>query len=96
MMKLLDYLIKFYSTDRVQRVSYDLLEKTYTLRKDPQRGAEERRLIKLRNKYRFILYKRTSRAEIKIIYFIDDSAKTVHVTDFFPTEKDDKKIAKKN
>ena len=35
-------------------------------------------------------------AEIKIIYYIQESEEMVYVTDFFPTEKDDTVIPKRN
>ncbi|MFW5761868.1 MAG: hypothetical protein ACOCXH_12905 [Cyclobacteriaceae bacterium] len=63
----------------------------------PSRGAIEHRLVKYRDRiYRYILFKRTKRADIKIIYYINEQAKEVYVTDFFPTEKDDSKISKRS
>jgi len=62
----------------------------------PKRGAHERRLIDRDKEYRFILFKRIPYAEIKILYYLEESTKTVYVTSFFPTETDDNKIADKN
>ena len=41
------------------------------------------------------MYQYTPRKSVKIMYFIDESSKTVYVTDFFGNEMDDKKIAER-
>lgn len=70
--------------------------KTKSLCQLPKRGTLEHRLIDRDKTYRFILFKRIPHAEIKILYYLDELKKVVYVTDFFPTEKDDNKIADRN
>ncbi|WP_416867192.1 MAG: hypothetical protein ACMVP2_07090 [Imperialibacter sp.] len=59
----------------------------------PHRGAKEMWLAGLKHEYRFLLFNRTKRTDIKIIYYIQENETKVYVTDFFPTEKDVKTMA---
>ena len=43
-----------------------------------------------------MLYNHTKRADIKIIYRVSKSEKTVYIIDFFPTEKDDNDIERRH
>jgi plasmid stabilization system protein ParE len=94
--EVLDYLYENYPIERAEEIAEGLRDTVRTLESKPERGALESRLLHRQRKYRFILYKRTPRAEIKIIYFTDDKSRTVYVTDFFPTEKDDMEISGRN
>jgi len=53
-------------------------------------------LAKRKYEYRFLLFKRTDRAEIKIIYFVDKQNNRVIVTDYVGTEEFPNKIEKRN
>jgi mRNA-degrading endonuclease RelE of RelBE toxin-antitoxin system len=92
--ELLEYLFDVYPFERAEQIANELRNTTKTLQFLPHRGVEEPFLTHLKRKFRFILFSRTDRAEIKIIYFIDEERKTVFVTDFFPTEKDRSRLVK--
>ncbi len=94
--ELLDYLYDNYPIDRAEELANALRDMTESLHKQPKRGALEPRLIDRGKEYRFILFKRVPRAEIKIMYYMDDDKKVVYVTDFFPTELNDQKISDRN
>ena len=94
--EVLDYLYDNYPIERAEEIAGELRDAARTLESKPERGTPESRLSHRQKEYRYILYKRTPRSEIKIIYFIDDKSATVYVTDFFPTEKDDAKISGRN
>ncbi len=90
--EILEYLLEQYSYERAEEISNELNNLVNSLVSQPYRGSKELRLISRINDYRFLLYKRSNRADIKIIYFIDKQKELVYITDFFPTEKDDQKI----
>lgn len=94
--EIVEFLFDHYTLDRAEELANALRDTTSSLNDQPMRGALEHRLIGRKNKYRFILFKRIPRAEIKILYYIDESKKIVNVTDYFPTEMDDNKIANRN
>lgn len=79
--ELLEYLGEYYSVNRSEEIVDLLFEYAATLQEKPERGTKEKMLIYRKEDYRFILFKRTNRSEIKIIYYIDESAKIVYVTD---------------
>lgn len=92
----LEYIFERYPVDRAEKISRELKQAIKSLSKNPNRGALEKRLKNRRLDYRFILYQRTKRADIKIIYYVEEKSKSVYVTDFFPTEKDDSLISKRS
>ena len=94
--EVVEFLYDKYSLERAEQLADQLRDKTQSLCKHPKRGALEWRLESRENEYRFILFNRISRADIKIIYYVDDTTKKVFVVDFFPTEMDDKRIALRN
>ncbi|MEX0813295.1 MAG: hypothetical protein WD048_13835 [Chitinophagales bacterium] len=94
--ELAEYLYEYYSLNRAEDILEDIQHTTESLSFFPEKGSVESKLAHLKNKYRFILYRRTSTTTIKIIYYIDKVVKKVFVTDFFPTEKDDQEILKRN
>ena len=67
-----------------------------SLDKNPYRGTVVNQLTFLEIEYRYLLYQYTSGKSVKIMCFIDESSRTVYVTDFFGNEMDDKKIAERN
>jgi hypothetical protein len=87
----LGYFYSHHSPQRASRKSDELLNEAISLDTNSSRGCIEEKLRFLDRGHRFILYYYTKRKAIKIIYFIDEPAKTVYVTDFFPCESDDKK-----
>ncbi len=84
------------SLDRAEEVTKGLNEMALSLDLLYHRGSLEKKLGRGKKSYRYLLYKRTSRASVKIFYYVDEKSKTVYVTDFFPTEKDPKKIGSRN
>jgi hypothetical protein len=84
------------SLERAEEVAKGINKMALSLDLLYHRGSGERKLARRKKQYRYVLYKRTSRASVKIIYYVDGKSKTVYVTDFFPTEKDPKKIASRN
>jgi len=94
--EILEYLYDNYPLDRAEQIANELRDTAKKLYYQSDRGTPEGKLSHRPQGYRYILYKRTSRASIKVIYYIDQSSSTVYVTDFFPTEKDDTEISKRN
>jgi plasmid stabilization system protein ParE len=94
--EILEYLYDNYSLEKAEHLAESLRDKTKSLQQLPHRGPTEKHLKKRGKDYRFILFKRISRSQIKIIYFVDEQEKKVLVTDFFPTESDDQNIPKRN
>jgi len=94
--ELLDYFYEHYPLDRAEEIANRLRNTAKSLEDHPERGALEMMLSHRKQKYRYILYKRTSRADVKIIYYINFEINTVYITDFFPTEKENRIISQRN
>jgi len=86
--EILEYLYEHYPIDRAEQLADELEGLAQSLNYHPHRGAKEKWLSSLGQDYRFVLFNRTKRAEVKIIYYIQERERKVYVTDFFPTEKD--------
>jgi len=89
----ISYFYEHHSLVRAEQMVDELEQLAQSLEYLPHRSAEEKWLTDQPQEYRYLLYKRTVRAGIKVIYFVSETAKTVYVTDFFPTEKDPEEIA---
>ena len=94
--ELVEYLYEHLSLERAEEITRGLNEMVLSLALLYHRGSVEKKLSRRKKSYRYLLYKRTSRTSVKILYYVDEKSKTVYVTDFFPTEKDPKKIASRN
>jgi len=94
--EILDYLYDNYPLERAEQIADELRDTAKKLCQYPERGAPESKLAHRSKVYRYILYKRTSRTDIKVVYYIDPALSTVYVTDFFPTEKDNQKLTIRN
>lgn len=90
------YLYENMSVNRAEEVANEILAAAFSLDHLHHRGAKEPLLKNRKRQFRFILYKRTERAAVKIIYHVDEKSKTVFVTDFFPTEMNPKKISRRS
>ncbi|MEQ8416837.1 MAG: hypothetical protein RIB71_20310 [Imperialibacter sp.] len=90
--EVLEYLFDNYTFDRAEQVAHSLRNLAKSLSLLPKRGTIESRLSHRANQYRFILFRRSPRADIKVIYYIEERERKVYVTDFFPTENDDSQI----
>lgn len=93
---LLEYLLSYYSLTRVEQISSELIDLALRLSHLYNRGTPEPELMSRSKKYRYLLYNRTGRKTIKIIYYVDYQLRLVYVTDFFPTEMDNKKISRRS
>jgi mRNA-degrading endonuclease RelE of RelBE toxin-antitoxin system len=94
--KVVDFFYRQHTLERAEQMVDELEELAQSLEYLPDRGAIEKWLENRSYEYRFLLYKRTKRADVKIIYFVDEDSKMVFVTDFFPTEKDVEELLKRN
>ena len=94
--EVLEYFYEYYPPERAEELADELEQLAQSLDKLPHRGTLEKWLSERKKDYRFLLFKRTDRSEVKIIYFIEESLKKVYVTDFFPTEKDAEQIAERS
>jgi len=94
--ELVEYLYEHMTLDRAEVVARELSEMALSLDQFHHRGSREEKLVKRKKAYRYLLYKRTAKATVKIIYYVDKKDRTVYVTDFFPTEKNPQKIARRN
>jgi hypothetical protein len=92
--ELLLRLYDLHSYERVGEISEGLLELADSLKTFPEKGAIEEMLSR-ENQYRYLVYQRTTRATIKLIYYVDQFDKMVYITDFFATEMSPDKIAKR-
>ena len=90
------YLYDHYSIEKAEKLSTALKNMAGELINYPHRGSIEPQLTGRKNVYRYILFKRTSRATVKIIYYVEEVEKSVYITDFFPTEMNDKKLPSRN
>ena len=94
--ELLDCFYEHYPLDRAEEIANELRSTAKSLEDQPERGIQESMLSHRQNNYRFILNRRTPRADVKIIYYINIKKNTVYITDFFPTEKDNRIISDRN
>jgi plasmid stabilization system protein ParE len=94
--ELLDYFYEHYPLDRAEEIANELRSTAKSLEDQPERGSLEIMLSNRQHKYRYILHRRTPRADVKIIYYVNIKINTVYITDFFPTEKDNRIISERN
>ncbi|MEX1002128.1 MAG: type II toxin-antitoxin system RelE/ParE family toxin [Crocinitomicaceae bacterium] len=94
--KTLEYIYEHYSEQRADEIAEELLETPEKLTTFPQRGKTEENLEHRPEGFRYILYKRSNHATVKVIYYIDEPTLTVYVTDFFPTEMNHHKIKRRS
>ena len=92
--EILEYFYEHYSLERAERISNELRDFVKKLKYFPERGNIEKRLLNRSKEYKFILFKRSARADIKIIYNIHKENSKVFIIDFFPTESDEYTISK--
>ncbi|AWW28888.1 hypothetical protein DN752_01380 [Echinicola strongylocentroti] len=90
--EVLEYLYGLYPIGRAEQLADELEGMAQGLNYLPHRGKKEKWLSGREREYRFLLFNRTKRADIKIIYYIQENEGKVYVTDFFPTEMDIDKI----
>lgn len=91
-----DYLYENLSLLRAEEVVELVLEKALSLNTLFYRGSNEPILSDRPQGYKYLLVERSKRKYVKIIYYVDKMVKKVYVTDFFPTETDNKRLLKRN
>lgn len=94
--EILEYFYEYSSYESATRKAEELYDIARSLETLPERGQIEPVLEHLKRKHRYLVYQSTSRSTIKIIYFLDKKKGVVYVTDFFPTEKDEKQLKVRN
>lgn len=90
--QLLDVIFDRYSQSRFDEISEDLYSYPDQLRTMPERGSLEPFIELPSKEYRYILYRRSNTATVKIVYYIDHQNKEVYITDYFPTEMNPDKV----
>ena len=95
-MDLLEHLYTTHTIESAAKKSEEILDMAMSLDQQPYRGSQELLLEHLGKNHKYLVYKITSRKTVKIIYFIEESVKTVFVTGFFGTAMDDSLTAKRS
>lgn len=94
--EIVEYLYGVMTFERAEKVASDLLETALSLNTFYNRGALEQSLLGRYHEYRYLLFERSKKKYIKIIYFIDHIYRVVYTTDFFPTEKSELLLIERN
>jgi plasmid stabilization system protein ParE len=77
--EVLEYLYDNYPLDKAEQIADELRDTATKLHYQPERGTLETRLSHRSKDYRYVIYKHTSRADIKVIYYIDNASYTVYI-----------------
>ncbi|WP_075349205.1 type II toxin-antitoxin system RelE/ParE family toxin [Algoriphagus marinus] len=83
--EILGYIEKNFSISRAIEIEAGLLKTVRSISINPFRGTKDSSIKSMDRVYRFILFKETRYFELKILFYIDEQAQKVFVTDFFPT-----------
>jgi len=86
------YVFEHYAVNRANEIALALLAFPEILKTFPHIGSIESYLNDRSQEFRFLVFERANLKSIKIIYYIDEDAKTVYITDFFPCEMSESKI----
>jgi hypothetical protein len=90
--EVLEYVYRHHSIIRADEIALQLIEYPQILKQFPNLGTTEPNLKHRSKDYKFILYKRTTKSTVKIIYYISDWNRTIYLVDFFPCEMFEQKI----
>lgn len=90
--EVLNYLVENFSLDRAVEIDEKITREIASLSFMPNRGKAEELLKESHQNIKFILYKETRSVALKILYYVNEMANTVYVTDIFPMEMDPKKM----
>jgi hypothetical protein len=94
--EVLSYVFDYYSFERANEIALELLQCPQILKEFPLLGKVEPNLAQRHEVYRFLLFERTKRTTVKIIYYVDEQTQTIYLTDFFPCEMSEGRIGKRN
>lgn len=86
------YLEKNFPSHRAVEIVEGIFEKVDSLAFMPFRSSVQLSLEDGEKTARFSLYQTGSQFELKILFFIDELARKVYVTDFFPTRMNPTKM----
>ena len=92
---LLSHLYQTHSSESADEKTTEILDLAISLSDFPNRGRKEDELEYLGKEHQFLVYSLTNRKTVKIIYFVEESANKIYVTDFFATEMNPSKIKRK-
>lgn len=93
--EVLDYVYEHHPFERASEIALELMEHCHILQSQPYIGSAEFYLSHRKEHYRFLLYQRTERTTVKIIYYVDEEREKIYITDYFPTEMGEQKIKKR-
>jgi hypothetical protein len=86
--EVVEYIYEHHMLTEAENLSTALKDAPHKLASYPSRGAIEPRLANYRGRaYRYLVFNRTKRADIKIIFYVNEQAKEVYVMDIFQRKK---------
>ena len=94
--QVLEYVYEYHTKKRAEKIALELLQFPFILKQFPKLGTLELILEERPEKFRFLLFDRTERITVKILYYVDYERYVIYITDFFPSEMLNKKIKKRN
>ena len=94
--QVLEYVFEYHTPKKAEKIAIELLKFPLILKQFPKMGTIELILEERPEKFRFLLFERTERITVKILYFVDYERNVIYITDFFPSEMLNKKIKKRN
>jgi hypothetical protein len=94
--QVLEYVYEYHTSKKAEKIALELLQFPFILKQFPKLGTLELILEERPEKFRFLLFDRTERITVKILYYVDYERYVIYITDFFPSEMLNKKIKKRN
>jgi plasmid stabilization system protein ParE len=92
---ILPYLKRNFTRERAKTIGVLIMQEVESLSRLTFRGTVEYRLFKKKGReFRHILFRQTRHFELKIIYYVDESAYKVYIVDFFPTAMHPSRLSK--
>ncbi len=86
------YLNSNFSPRRVFEIDVEIFEIVGSLRYQPHRSSREPTLSESPKAVRYLLYRASNNFELKILFYVEELAQRVFVTDFFPTRMNPSKM----
>jgi len=94
--QVLEYVYEYHTPKKAEKIAIELLKFPFILKKFPKMGTKEQILEERPENFRFLLFERTERITVKILYYVDYERYIIYITDFFASEMLNKKIKKRN
>ncbi len=94
--QVLEYVYEYHTLKKADTIALELLKLPHILKQFPKMGTLEVILEERPEKFRFLLFERTERLTVKVLYYVDFEHNTIYITDFFPSEMLSRKINKRN